>query len=120
MNPVSAITRSTVLRRERARSAYLNGESMAGEWMMPAMVADSTSERLLTSLPKISRAPLGHAVDREGAALSEIHVVQVELEQLVLRQPPLERDRHEPLGDLALDARQAAALARLVEPPTSS
>ncbi len=54
-----------------------------------------------------------YAVDREGPALSEWHVVQVELEDFVLREPALQRDRHQPLGELAL----RALLAGLVEAP---
>ena len=37
----------------------------------------------------------GHAVDRERAALAEIDVVQIQLEDLVLRRAPLEHERHE-------------------------
>ena len=44
---------------------------------------------------------LGDAVDRERPALSEVHLVQVELEDLVLRRAPLEHERHELLGELA-------------------
>jgi len=38
---------------------------------------------------------LGDAVDRERSALAEIHIVQIELEDLVLRRAPFEHDRHE-------------------------
>ena len=41
-------------------------------------------------------------MDGERSALPERHVVQVQREDLILRQPPLERDRHEPFGELAL------------------
>ena len=40
------------------------------------------------------------AVHRERSALSEIHVVQIQLEDLVLRRPPLEHDRHDLLAQL--------------------
>ena len=56
MKPVSAIARSTTLRRSFARSGLLNGERRDGDWMTPAMVAASASETLLMSLAKNSRA----------------------------------------------------------------
>ena len=37
---------------KRARAAELKGESVPGDWMMPAIVAASPSVTLLTSLPK--------------------------------------------------------------------
>src|SRR5262249_58887136 len=60
---------------------------------------------------------MGHAVNRERSTLPQVDVVEIQLEDLVLRQAALEGDRHEPLGDLALQARKAAPLARLVESP---
>ena len=59
MNPPFAIACSTTLRRSRARAAELNGDSVFGDWMIPAIVAASPSERLLTSFPKYSRAASG-------------------------------------------------------------
>ncbi len=85
-------------------SGLLNGERRGGDWIVPAIVAASVSDRLETSLPKNSRAASRHAVDRERSALAEPHVVEIQLENLVLGQPPLERDRHEPLGQLPAQA----------------
>jgi hypothetical protein len=59
MNPAEAIAPSTTLRRSFARSGWLKGESREGDWMTPAIVAASASERLLTSLAKNSRAAPG-------------------------------------------------------------
>ena len=69
--------------------------SRRGDWIVPAMVADSASERLLTSLLKKRRAASAHAVDAERATLPEVDLVQVQLENLVLRRLPLEHDGHE-------------------------
>jgi hypothetical protein len=44
---------------------------------------------------------LADAVDRERAALTEPHVVEVQLQDLGFRQPPLEDHRHEPFRHLA-------------------
>ena len=46
----------TTLRRSRQRAGLLNGDSADGDWMTPAIVAASATDRLLTSLPKNSRA----------------------------------------------------------------
>ena len=59
----------------------------------------------------------GHAVDRERAALSEIDLVQIQLEDLVLGQPLLDDERHELLGELAahrLLGRQQQVLDQLL------
>ena len=56
MNPLSAIAWRTTLRRSRDRSGLLKGESRGGDWIVPAMVAASVSDRLEMSLPKNSRA----------------------------------------------------------------
>ena len=56
MKPASAIARMTTLRRSRQRLGLLNGDSAEGDWMTPAIVAASAIVRLLTSLPKKSRA----------------------------------------------------------------
>ena len=45
----------TTLRRSRQRAGLLNGDSADGDWMTPAIVAASATDRLLTSLPKNSR-----------------------------------------------------------------
>ena len=50
--PVSAITLSTTLRRWAQRSGERNGDSACGDWIMPASVAASASDRFSTSLPK--------------------------------------------------------------------
>ena len=78
MKPASAIARRTTLRRSFARSGLLNGESRDGDWMTPAIVAASLSDRLVTSFEKNSRAGFRHAVDRERAALAERDVVQIQ------------------------------------------
>ena len=49
------MARSTTFRRSRARSGEWNGDHTAGDWMIPAIVAASASDRLLTSLAKNRR-----------------------------------------------------------------
>ena len=66
---------------------------MTATWITPAIVAASLSVRLLTSLPKNSRAASATPVHGERSALAEIHLVQAHLEDLVLRRLALENDR---------------------------
>ena len=79
---------------------------------MPAISAASDSVRFLTSLPKIDLRRLGDAVQRERAAIAEIDVVQIQLEDLVLGRLGLEDQRHELLEDLAAVRALAASAAR--------
>ena len=101
MNPVSAIACSTMLRRsfgalgivERRVARRRLDDAGDRRRFDQREVADVLAEEQ----PRRFR----HAVDGERSALAERDVVQVELEDLVLRQPALERDRHQPLGELA-------------------
>ena len=47
------------MRRSLQRAGLLNGDKADGDWKTPAIVAASASVRLLTSLPKNSRAASG-------------------------------------------------------------
>ena len=94
-------------------SGAVNGDRLEGDWMTPAIVAASASDQVGDVLAEEQLRALGHAVDRERPALAEVHLVQVQLEDLVLRGPPFEHHRHELLGDLAAlrPARQCRQLA---------
>ncbi len=81
------------------------------------MVAASLSERFVTSLPKIQPGGFGDAVHGKRAALAEIHVVEIQLEDLVFGRLALEDDRHVLLGELALErlrGRQEEVLHQLL------
>ena len=78
--------------------------------MTPAISAASDSVRLLDVLAEEDPRRLGDAVERERAAMAEIDVVQIQLEDLVLGRLGLEDHRHELLEQLAPDR----ALARLL------
>ena len=52
-------------------------------------------------LPEIQPRALGGPVHGERAVLAQVHLVQVQLEDLVLAQPALEDERHELLLELA-------------------
>ena len=94
MNSSSAIARSTTLRRSTARFGLANGERDAGLWMTPAMSAASLMREVGDVLAEEDARRLGDAVDRERAALPEVDVVEIQLEDLVLRGAPLEHERH--------------------------
>ena len=100
MKPLSAIACRTTLRRSRGAIRVVEGRRRGGDWIIPAIVAAS-AEREVGDVPA-EEQPRGFAdaVDRERSALTEPHVVQVQLEDLRLREPPLEHDRHEPFGHL--------------------
>ena len=99
--PSSAIARSTTLRRSRQRSGERKRRpgvrrlNDAGDRRRLAQrhVADVLAEEEARSL--------GDAVHRERAALPEVDVVQVHLEDLILRDPALEDERHVLFGQLA-------------------
>ena len=75
------------------------------------MSAASLSAMFATSLPKKSARRFGDAVNGERAALAEVDVVQVQLEDLVLRRTPLEDERHQALAHLAACSDRSPAVS---------
>ena len=98
---------STTLRRSTARSGLANGERGPGLWMTPAISAASRQAEVGDVLAEEEPRRFGHAVDRERPALPEVDVVEVQLEDLVLRRAPLEDERHQHLAHLAAVATAA-------------
>ena len=95
------MARNTTLRRSFARSRIVEGRvderrlDDAGDQrrFRQRQVADVLAEE--------DPRGLGDAVQRERAAVAEIDVVQIQLEDLVLGRLGLENQRHELLEDLA-------------------
>ena len=58
----------------------------------------------MRSLPKVGLGGFAEAVDGEGAALAEVHLVGVHLEDLLLGEARFELEGDHDFGDLALDS----------------
>ena len=112
MYPASTIACSTTLRRSRHRAGLLNGDS-ARRRLQHAGHRRGFGERDVADvLAEEEARRLGDADDGERAALSERHVVQIHLEDLVLRGARFEHERQELFERLAPDAALARALQR--------
>jgi hypothetical protein len=105
--------------RERARSCPAR-RAVARAGMRPARSAASAIVRSFAALAEVVARRLLDAV----AAVTEVDVVQVELEDLVLRELLLEPAREERLADLARQVRSGSLRSRffttccvIVEPP---
>ena len=93
---------STTLRRSRARSGLRNGESRDGDWIMPGD-RRRFGQRAGCSRPCRRRCapPRRTPWISNGPRWPSVDVVQVQLEDLLLREAALEHERHELLLQLA-------------------
>ena len=84
MAPVSTIESSTRLRRSIARSGWRKGFSRFGLWIMPGQQRALRKVELAHILAEVGLRRLAESVDGKAAALPEIDLVGVHLEDLLL------------------------------------
>ncbi len=97
----SSMKSSTRSRRSRAAAGWRKGESALGARIIAAKQRALGGREILHVLPEVEARGARHAVDRVGAVLAQVDLVQVGLEDLALRVAGLEPEGARDLGELA-------------------